>query len=59
MKPSDKLTESQYELAVISNLAMKTEKECAAIRKYEKQCLADTEAHEAQQQEDCDEQVGE
>jgi hypothetical protein len=56
--PSDKLTDSQYDLARMSNMPMDTEEQCEAIRKYEAQCLDDTERHEREQKEDADEQLG-
>jgi hypothetical protein len=59
MKPSDKLTDSQYELANMSNMPMDTEEQRNAIRGYEKQCLADTRRHEYDQERDLEEQVGE
>ena len=58
MKPSDKLTDSQYDLANMSNMPMETEADCAAIRRYEKQCLADGDGHETEQREEAEEQVG-
>jgi hypothetical protein len=56
--PSEKLTDSQYELARMSNMPMETEDQCEAIRKYEAQCEADTKQHSRDQKEDADEQVG-
>ncbi|MGA2180054.1 MAG: hypothetical protein ABSH15_10795 [Verrucomicrobiota bacterium] len=58
MKPSDKLTDSEYQLAQLSNMSTNTRKQCAAVRKYARQCEADGEKHAAEQEEDAEEQVG-
>ncbi len=54
----EQLTDSEYELARLSNMPTETTAQCEAVRIYARQCVTDGEQHDAEQAEDASEQVG-